>query len=125
MSTTSERRRRAACVVGAAVTIVLAFASSACSPDPTSPGFRFHFLNYTGAAVKVTYCDNARCSTADWTEVVAAGQRLPANTSAEGFDEWYRFVRADNSEVVGCRTLNFKHNETNLVVPISSATRCT
>src|SRR5436190_16407159 len=111
VSITSNRTRRVlALVVGGA----LALAATACSPDPTSSGFAFRFLNDTGTTVKVTYCDNARCTKSDWTETVAAGQRLPANTSAEGFDESYKFVRVDNGAIVGCKTLNFKHKQQDL-----------
>jgi hypothetical protein len=97
---------------------------TSCNPDPTSSGFTFQFLNDTPGAVTVRYCDDSHCHKADWTEVVAAGKTLKANTSAEGFDEWYQFLSRGSGAVIGCKTLKFKHKKLNLVVPISSATAC-
>lgn len=116
--TSSSRLGQLLGLVGVVLTL------TACNPDPTSSVFGFEFLNDTPSAVTVRYCANARCSKAWWTEVVRPGGRLGANSSAEGFDEWYQFLSEDDGAVVGCKTFNFHEAARNLVVPISSATPC-
>lgn len=97
---------------------------SACDPDLTSKGFTFQIVNDTASPVIVTYCDNARCSKADWTETVPAGKALPANSAAEGFDEWYQFRVATTGALLGCRTLNFSKVQAGFVTRVTSSTPC-
>ena len=104
--------------------VVLCAHLSACNPDPTSGGFTFNFRNDTDRGVLIRYCDNSRCSKVDWEERVAPSERLPANSAAEDFDEWYQFRDATTNDVIGCTTLHFKRPVRHLVIPISSSTAC-
>lgn len=120
---TISNRRRRYLLVGAAI-IALSLAGAVCNPDPTSGGFALNFLNDTPGAVIITYCSNSRCSQTDFAERVQPKRKLPVNTSAQGFDEWYKFVVADTGKVIGCKTLNFHKRERNVVILVSSATPC-
>lgn len=53
-----------------------------------------------------------------------AGGVEPANTSAEGHDEWYQFADADTGAVLGCTTVNFHGRKKGVVLRVSSATPC-
>jgi hypothetical protein len=86
--------------------------------------YGFDILNDTPQAVLVRYCDNQSCSRVDYEAKVASGDMYPANTAGEGFDEWYQFAVADTGIVVGCKTLNFRGREYNVVVRVSTATPC-
>ena len=102
----------------------VALMASACNPDPTSGGFTFQIVNDTANPVTVSYCDNASCSKVDWKETVMPRQSLPSNTKAEGFDEWYQFRVAPTGSLLGCKTVNFRKTQNDLVIPVTSGGPC-
>jgi len=112
--------------IGVVVGLVVALlGGSSCNLDPTANGFAFTILNDTDTAVTVRSCANHRCSKAYWrSKPILPHRTEPANTAAQGFDEWYQFIATDTNAVIGCITVNFRGKEKNVVIRMSSATAC-